>query len=310
MANPYGIEQIDVAGALTAMEAARSNRIRSMLIQRQIEHEDRALEQQRGVAAAFQRYTGGEGSAPSQPSASPSVAPPAAEGVPPPVMPDAAAATVPAALTAPQAQPDPLAGNREALFTSLVAIDPQQATQIMTAMHAMDEDTFTRTTRRNTAMAQEAYNLLRRPESEWAAAFQESAPFLLEHGVSRQQLAGFRLTRDNLMDVITHARDIEKIAEEARPDMMVVPQGATIAAVDRRTGQATPTYESPIVTGPGGIPYSRPPSMSTVQPGNLPLVSTPEEARQLPPGTQFRDPQGIVRTVPGGAGQSGPQTFP
>lgn len=43
---------------------------------------------------------------------------------------------------------------------------------------------------------------------------------------------------------------------------------------------------------------------------NLPRPSTPQEAAQLPPGTQFIDPAGNIRTVPGGAGPQTPQTFP
>jgi hypothetical protein len=33
---------------------------------------------------------------------------------------------------------------------------------------------------------------------------------------------------------------------------------------------------------------------------DLPLVSTPDEARKLPPGTRFRNPQGEILTVPNG----------
>lgn len=43
---------------------------------------------------------------------------------------------------------------------------------------------------------------------------------------------------------------------------------------------------------------------------NLPRPSTPQEAAQLPPGTQFIDPAGNIRTVPGGAGPQTPRPFP
>jgi hypothetical protein len=39
-------------------------------------------------------------------------------------------------------------------------------------------------------------------------------------------------------------------------------------------------------------------------------VSTPEEAMKLPPGTQFIDPNGKVRQVPGGAASNGSSKFP
>ena len=75
------------------------------------------------------------------------------------------------------------------------------------------------------------------------------------------------------------------------------------------------TYEqyvqlrSPSINAPVTIPYN-----STVTgggaPANLPTVSTPEEAMMLPPGTQFRMPDGRIGTVPGGAGGNASGGFP
>ena len=77
MANPYGMTEFDAFGAINAMEAARSNRIRSMLLQRQIQREDAEAERQGGIQAALARYRGG-GNASTQaaPSASAPPAPP------------------------------------------------------------------------------------------------------------------------------------------------------------------------------------------------------------------------------------------
>lgn len=45
--------------------------------------------------------------------------------------------------------------------------------------------------------------------------------------------------------------------------------------------------------------------------GEMPTISDPAQARNLPPGTQFRTPDGRVLRVPGGAtGQSPSPTFP
>lgn len=46
------------------------------------------------------------------------------------------------------------------------------------------------------------------------------------------------------------------------------------------------------------------------QGGDIPAVSSPEEARQLPPGTQFRMPDGRIGTVPGGPTQPASVPFP
>jgi hypothetical protein len=49
----------------------------------------------------------------------------------------------------------------------------------------------------------------------------------------------------------------------------------------------------------------QPPSMA-----NMPRVTTPQEAAQLPPGTQFVLPDGRIGTVPGGAGGNASGGFP
>jgi hypothetical protein len=65
----------------------------------------------------------------------------------------------------------------------------------------------------------------------------------------------------------------------------------------------------PGMTSPVTIPYG-----STVTPGgapgNMPTVSSPDEANRLPPGTQFRMPDGRIGTVPGGAGGNASGGFP
>jgi hypothetical protein len=72
------------------------------------------------------------------------------------------------------------------------------------------------------------------------------------------------------------------------------------------------TYEqyvqlrSPSVNTPVTIPYN-----STVTGGGgMPTVSSPAEAMKLPPGTQFRMPDGRIGTVPGGAGGNASGGFP
>ena len=43
--------------------------------------------------------------------------------------------------------------------------------------------------------------------------------------------------------------------------------------------------------------------------GNIPTVTTPEQIQQLAPGSQFRAPDGSIRTVPGGPASPAPATF-
>lgn len=59
---------------------------------------------------------------------------------------------------------------------------------------------------------------------------------------------------------------------------------------------------------PVTIPYGA----TVTQPGQqqMPRVSSPQEASQLPPGTQFIMPDGRIGTVPGGAGSNASGGFP
>ncbi len=43
---------------------------------------------------------------------------------------------------------------------------------------------------------------------------------------------------------------------------------------------------------------------------DMPVISSPEEARRLPPGTTFKTPDGRTMRVPGGASPGGSPTFP
>lgn len=314
MPNPYGITEIDVPGALNALEAARSNRIRQMLLQRQIAQQERELEAQRGVRAAIQRYTGG-GDAGAASSASPSASP-----APTPSMGDAvsmygggAPATPTAAPALPAATP-PVAppagqGDISRLTTELLAIDPEHAPQIIGAFRQMDEAQFQAAQRRNQVLARAAYSLLAIPDpAARSAEFQRIAPDLIQNGgVTRQQLAGFELTEQNLHHVINQARDVEKLAEEARPSYRTV-EGEVIDEHALARGEDPVRFRSEYISTPQGL--ARRPGAGTVAPENLPQVATPEEARRLAPGTRFRLPDGRIGTVPGGPTPSASGNFP
>lgn len=260
MANPYGMTEFDVPGALSALEAARSNRIRQMLLQRQIAQEERAMEQQQGIRDAFQRYTEGSPGAGSASAASQPVptltpaAPEAAPAVPAPIDP-AAGALAPAPMAAPE-------GDRQQLFRDLLAIDPQQAFQVSQAFAQMDEAQFNATTRRNGVLARAAQHLLSLPEDQRSAEFQRLAPVLMrDGGVTRQQLTGFELTPENLHFVVAQARDIEKLAEEARPQFRNVSAGDVLIDTNRiqpgGSARDAVVYESPFVRDAQGNVYER-----------------------------------------------------
>lgn len=57
-------------------------------------------------------------------------------------------------------------------------------------------------------------------------------------------------------------------------------------------------------------PYSASVGTAPAPSGDIPTIADPAQAKQLPPGTQFRTPDGRILRVPGGASQFGSPTFP
>lgn len=84
MANPFGIEQVDVPGILGVYQGAQDRRVNQLLLQRKMAAEDRAIENQHTISSIWKNYQdptkgGGQSStatgttAPTAPAASPSL---------------------------------------------------------------------------------------------------------------------------------------------------------------------------------------------------------------------------------------------
>lgn len=81
--------------------------------------------------------------------------------------------------------------------------------------------------------------------------------------------------------------------EATKPDIRTVEPGGSVVGI-APGGQVTEYVRA----NPGGAaPYSP-------VDGDIPTVSSPDEAKRLPPGSQFRTPDGRVMRVPGGPTQS------
>jgi hypothetical protein len=85
-----------------------------------------------------------------------------------------------------------------------------------------------------------------------------------------------------------------------QPKIIPLQAGGSVVQYDPATGGI-----KPLVLPNDG-------SQATAAPagGNMPTVSSPQEAMSLPPGTQFRMPDGRIGTVPGGAGGNASGGFP
>jgi hypothetical protein len=99
---------------------------------------------------------------------------------------------------------------------------------------------------------------------------------------------------------------IVKLADALKPQnndgsqVVVTPQPGAPAFIYDKTAGTTKMIFSP---NDGSHPVGSPVD-------SLPTVATPQQASQLPPGTQFRLPDGRIGTVPGGAGGNASGGFP
>jgi hypothetical protein len=178
-----------------------------------------------------------------------------------------------------------------------MAIDPQVAVNVMDTFSKMDKTQLQQAAQTNLQLAQHATGYKMLPYEQRKAAIQRDAPMLQQLGLQPDQVSGFDPTDQNLNQIIAQSFDVERLAKFVQPDIHAVTQGGSLVATNPDGTQKT-IYESPTVEV-GGDVYNRPPGMSSKE---MPTVSTPQEAAKLPPGTQFRLPDGRIGTVPGGAG--------
>lgn len=95
-----------------------------------------------------------------------------------------------------------------------------------------------------------------------------------------------------LNSAIDTAGQVGKFFELSRPQYMAPPEGS--ALVNVRDPAAIEAYNKG-----AGAPTS-----------DIPTVTSPEEAKRLAPGTQFKTPDGRLMRVPGGAASDGGGNFP
>lgn len=281
MPNPYGITEVNVPQLFQVAQQAQESRIRNMLLQRQMEQQEREAERQTGIQQVLARHFAGSSQAnpvsSSQGTQSPQTAQPTQ--------------VAPAAPAAPTAGRPPV--DRRQLFADLAVYDVQEASRIAQAFSQMDEAEVRQAARRSEALARAAMRWQRIPdEAQRAQAAQADFAELMQLGVTQEQLQALEFDNDALGDLVNGARDIERIIESSQPQLRNVGPGDVV--IDVRNPGGPPVYESPYVEQ-GGMIYERPDALRT-----LPQPRSPEEARRLPPGTRFRLPDGSIGTVPGG----------
>lgn len=131
----------------------------------------------------------------------------------------------------------------------------------------------------STTIGNAAFDVARRPPEQQAAAWDSYIDQLSQQYPELAQFKG-KYTPELLQATIAQANMSQDWIKSQMPDYQVIPQGGTL--IDTRNAQATQQFS---------------PQQGS---GNLPQISSPDQARSLPPGSQFLLPDGRIGTVPGG----------
>lgn len=312
MPGPYDITQVDIPGIYGAVQNQRMGRIQAMLGERQIAAADRQAERDNSYNTAIAnlfRPTPAPGASRGASGASPVPAPvnpvvAAYGGTPPPagtpaVTPQGLPGADPAGTPTPQAQMriDPAAAQ------ALIQADPQRGPQVIQALNQMNAQQLEQAHARLSALAPIYASVAHIPYgtdgAQRRAYIQSILPQIQQMGIDPNEAGGFDPTDQNLNAHMALGMTMDQAISSARGHPLnVAPGNVTIDTdnIDPTTGQPRVIYQSPFVPGPNGEVYPRPQSMDAA----LPRPRTPAEAAQLAPGTRFLDPNGVVRTVPGG----------
>jgi hypothetical protein len=285
---PYGIEQFDAPGVIANMQNTQFNRVRMMMAQKQLEMTERQMNIQAGTMQALQAYaaslnggssggaygtgagssSGASGSATSNSGASNTGSTQSVSGgSPAPVTSMPHAADVVEAPTGPYDRNGiPTAGemaNRQRVLTGLAVFNPEMASQLSDTFKNMDVGQVAAVTARHTRIAQLAAGALQLPQNERAAFIQQHAAELQSLGMPAQNIANFNPTDGNLRGLVAEGMDIERVAQFSRPDVVSVREGGAAVTVNPDETSTT-NYESPVMHGPNGEVFARPPSLSTM----------------------------------------------
>lgn len=237
MAGFSPIQTVDVGGLIGVYEGARDRRTKQMLLQRQIEAEDRALKRQEGIAGVYAKLRSPtKGGDPSSAGSGAAVTPPAAApepgmstvysgaGAPPPPIAMDADGTPPAAVPAiggpapaqpPAGLPDPpqkWLDSNAALVDELMAYDHKEAFALRTQLQSLDDAALKAAQARAGDMAKVAKHLSGMSANARTAELQRLRPQLLAQGIAPAQIDGFDPSDQNLQYVYMQGVDLEKLA--------------------------------------------------------------------------------------------------
>lgn len=290
------IQPIDGAFLLNAFRQGRSDRVSQLEDQLKIQKAQRDAQSQQQLNGVLGQIFGGNGGGvagqmaapPSQPTENGSPSP--AQGLAP----------APALSGPPQMDMNAMG--------QLFVLNPEMAGKVVTAFKTMGDADLQRQQQKNTMMGAAAHFVQQgRTPEERKALFDHAVPQLVAAGwtqpeiakaegdLSDQALQGFQALAsdyDKLIDRELKEREFEAGKVEA------VPQGGSLMRV-----RPDAPAEMLVAPNPGGMPAGAPVGAPV-------KVTSPDEARRLPPGTHFIDPDGVERVVPGGGSGNAAGGFP
>jgi hypothetical protein len=139
------------------------------------------------------------------------------------------------------------------------------------------------TTERASVIGQAALRISQLPPEQRPAAWDQAIDQLSSRYPELAEYKG-QYSEEALMSAIDSAKLVNDFFDLERPRYQAVPVDADLV------NTSDPTAVSEYMARQNG--------------SGPPVVASPEEARRLPPGTEFRTPDGRVMRVPGGAGAS------
>lgn len=243
MANPYGIEQVDVPGLIGIYQGAKDRRVNEMLLQRKIAAEDREIARSETISKAYRNLQppgqakGGGQTTPAGGMAA-AYAPPAQQAAPPasfdPNMPTGSPlspATLPeqpgAPVAAPAAEAPPQPAQmpqgwyeaNKGVVDQLMTVEPQQAFQLMTQLQGLDAAQIKKAEASAEMMAQVAEHLHSFPEGPARQAeIARISPDLMARGVPAEKIQSVDTSDKGLQWLFVHGTDLKTVIDREKEE--------------------------------------------------------------------------------------------
>lgn len=271
MPNPYGITEVDVPGLLAGYEATQDRRVARLAQAAQARELDAKIAREKATTEAWGKFLGPQGG-----------------GV-------AGAYSQP---EQPAEDYDPWDDDeaQNELISSLAQVDPKQAMEVRNYLRSHTKEEREQAAEAQKMIGNAAFQLRQLPPDQRPAALAQLVPMLRSLGADEAMIRQIDLSDQGLEFAVGQARDLEKLITGVTPDVQSVP-GVGLFPV-------TPGSPYPDFSNGGARPAAE------VGAGEMPRVSTPQEAMRLPPGSQFMLPDGRIGTVPGGASGNAGGGFP